>query len=232
MSTPRHAQPSPPSSSPEAPEPKAPAAEIPVQEVAVEAPPAESKFLRFVSEASVPPIVVALLLIALAMTSSAGPERGLLWGLLASFFVSAIPYTFIVVSVRKGRLSNRMLTDRRQRHIPNLCAISSAILGWVILAVTHAPGPVVAFTASAILSQVVVSLTALVWKMSLHLSTAGGIASLIALLAGPWTLLVSLPVVALIAASRLLLREHTPAQVIVGAVVGAVMVPGFYFWVL
>jgi len=210
----------------------APALEVPVQEVAATTARGESKFLRFVSEASVPPIIVTGLLIALAMTSNAGPGRGLLWGLLASLFVSAIPYTFIVVSVRRGKLSDRMLTNRRQRHIPNLCAISSAILGWIILAVADAPAPVVAFTASAILSQVVVSLTALVWKMSLHLSTAGGIASLVAILAGPWTLLVSLPLVALIAASRLILREHTPAQVIVGAVVGAIMVPGFYFLVL
>lgn len=57
-------------------------------------------------------------------------------------------------------------------------------------------------------------------KVSFHTAVASGTATTLVLVFGPW-LHLSWLLVGLIASSRIRLREHTAAQAIVGAVLGA-----------
>jgi membrane-associated phospholipid phosphatase len=60
------------------------------------------------------------------------------------------------------------------------------------------------------------------WKISLHSAVAGGAAAMLFLLYGPLSL-VLVPVVVLIAWSRVAVGDHTVAQVIAGAVIGPLL---------
>ncbi|WP_223874687.1 phosphatase PAP2 family protein [Salinispora oceanensis] len=66
-----------------------------------------------------------------------------------------------------------------------------------------------------------------VWKLSAHAAVSAGSAGVLINVFGP-ALLVVVPVVALVAWSRVRLRDHTTSQVLAGAAVGVlVAVPTF-----
>ena len=58
-----------------------------------------------------------------------------------------------------------------------------------------------------------------VWKISIHCAVASGSVTILALLFGPW-LAPAYLLVALTAWSRVVLKDHTPAQVIAGSLLG------------
>ncbi|MBN1171922.1 MAG: phosphatase PAP2 family protein, partial [Micromonosporaceae bacterium] len=67
------------------------------------------------------------------------------------------------------------------------------------------------------------------WKMSIHAAVASGAAMIAALVVGvPWVVLGLLPLVALVGWSRVRLYDHTMAQVVVGAIVGAGVAGGVF----
>jgi hypothetical protein len=83
-----------------------------------------------------------------------------------------------------------------------------------------APRELVAFGAAVLAAELPVTLVnAIWWKMSVHSAVAAGCTAVLALGLGPWWLLVA-GAVALNGWSRIHLRAHTLAQVVVGALSG------------
>jgi membrane-associated phospholipid phosphatase len=58
------------------------------------------------------------------------------------------------------------------------------------------------------------------WKISVHSAVSSGAVAMLALAYGPW-MLAGYVLVALVGWSRIALRDHTPAQVVAGAALGA-----------
>jgi membrane-associated phospholipid phosphatase len=69
-------------------------------------------------------------------------------------------------------------------------------------------------------SVAVLALVTVVWKISIHCAVASGSVTILALLFGPLVLPLY-GLVALLGWSRVALRDHTAAQVVAGAVLGA-----------
>lgn len=65
------------------------------------------------------------------------------------------------------------------------------------------------------------------WKGSAHAAAAAGSAATLVVVFGAW-LVPSFLIVALVAWSRVKLHDHTPGQVVVGAVTGAALAPPIY----
>ena len=59
-----------------------------------------------------------------------------------------------------------------------------------------------------------------VWKISIHCAVASGAVTMLALIFGPWVV-PAYALVALTAWSRVVLRDHTTAQVVAGSILGA-----------
>lgn len=100
------------------------------------------------------------------------------------------------------------------------------------LAVLDAPQPMLALVV-AMLATLFITLGVTViarWKISVHTAVAGGVTILLMLTYGPY-MAVTVPVVALVAWSRVHLRDHTAAQTLAGAVLGAT-VAGVVFQML
>jgi hypothetical protein len=159
-------------------------------------------------------------LLAVAWHSAATPAEALKWALLAAAFCSLLPMLYILRGVRRGRLTDHHVRVRRQRRGPLLVAVRSVLTGLALLVATGAPRDVVALVGAGAVGLFVAVAITLVWKISVHVAVAAGAVVVLALVFGP-ALLALAPLVALCAWARVAVRDHTHAQVVVGAIVGA-----------
>ncbi|MEH1164767.1 phosphatase PAP2 family protein [Micromonospora sp. CPCC 205539] len=186
------------------------------------------RIARLVTELTAPAVLVSLLMVTVGWHSSRG--RGLAWGLLAAFFVTGIPFAYIVGGVRRGRLTDHHVGRREQRRAPLLVGLGSVAAGLALLAVLDAPRPVLALAVAGLVGLVVAVSVSHWWKMSIHSAVAGGALVILVLTFGS-LLLVAAPLLAVVGWSRVRLRDHTVAQVLTGGVLGA-LIAGVVFGLL
>ena len=170
-----------------------------------------------VTEAFAPAILVAVLLVAV----------GGWWGLVAALFCSVIPFGYIVVGVLRGRLTDHHIDLREQRRIPLAFGVASVLTGLVLLVAVSAPRDLVALVAAGAVGLGVCATVNHWWKMSIHTAVAAGALVILVLVYG-WPLAATAPLVAAVGWSRVALKDHTVAQVVVGALVGAAVAGGVF----
>jgi membrane-associated phospholipid phosphatase len=124
--------------------------------------------------------------------------------------------------VRRGRLTDKNISLREQRIRFGGVAITSILLGLVLLAALDAPAAMVALQASIAVGVACGWMITLWWKISVHAAIAAGAATVLLLVFGP-ALLAIWPLVAVIAWSRVQVGDHTTAQVLAGVALGVVV---------
>lgn len=178
---------------------------------------------RIVTEVLTPPVLVVGLLVLVGALSAGSAAAGAGWGLLAALFTAVLPYGAVLLGVRSGRFTDHHLTDRAERLKPFGLTLVSAVAGMALLVGLGAPRPLVALTLAELVGLLVTAVITRWWKVSVHTAVAAGTATvLVAVLGAGWW-----PCWAAVAAvgwSRVVLRRHTLAQVLVGAPLGAVTV--------
>src|SRR5487761_1630401 len=145
---------------------------------------------------------------------------GLGWGLLAAFFAAVLPMLFITRGVTRGRWDDRNVGAKRPRLIVLSFILASVTAGLVVLAVLGAPPELTWYFGCMLGSVAVLAAITTVWKISIHCAVASGSVTILTLLFGPW-LVPAYLLVALTAWSRVVLKDHSGAQVIAGSVLGA-----------
>jgi hypothetical protein len=165
---------------------------------------------RVVTEALAPAVLVVVLLMVV----------GGWWGVLAALFSAVIPFAYILLGVRRGRLTDHHIALREQRHIPLAFGVASVLVGLLLLWVLRAPRDLLALVVAGAVGLGVCAAVTGWWKMSIHTAVAAGTAVILALVLGPvwWA---STAVVALIGWARVRLSAHTVGQVLAGAAIGA-----------
>ena len=157
----------------------------------------------------------------LAVGWRAEGARGVAWGAVAAIFAGVLPMMFISRGVRAGRWDDRYVGAKRARLIVLLFIVASVAVGLTLLVGFGAPAELSGYLACMLGSVAVLAAITTVWKISIHCAVAAGSVTILALLAGPWVTPAYL-LVALTAWSRVVLKDHTTAQVIAGSVLGAV----------
>ncbi|WP_156756077.1 hypothetical protein [Actinokineospora pegani] len=181
-----------------------------------------ARLARAVSEVFAPAVVVLVLPLAVAWSATGGsPLWTLVWGLEVALFSSVLPMAFIVRGARRGRWDTHHVRDREHRTVPLLFGLASTLIGLLVLVVGGAPRQVPALSLAMLATLVVCIAITRRWKVSLHAAVAGGAVAMTTLLYGPWSLLLLAPLVA-VGWSRVVLGEHTVAQVVVGTLLGPV----------
>lgn len=173
-----------------------------------------------VTEVCSPAVVVVLLALAVAWEATghrAGPT--VLWGLVVALCSSILPMAFIVRGARRGRWDGHHVRNRDGRLVPLLACLATTGLGFAVLLVGRAPADVLALDAAMLATLIACLVVTRWWKISLHSAVAGGAVATMVLLYGPLSL-VGVPLVALVAWSRVEVRDHTVAQVLAGALTG------------
>jgi membrane-associated phospholipid phosphatase len=183
---------------------------------------------RAVTEILAPAHLVIVLPLAIGWRATWPELAGVWWGLAASLFCGVVPYAVILAGVRAGRLTDRHIVRRDQRIGPLALALASVVAGLAALLLFRATPAVVVLLLGMLGALVVIVPITTFWKISLHTAVAAGAATALTVTFGPYAALVGWPLVLLVAAARVALRVHTVAQVVAGALVGALVPLGVY----
>ncbi|WP_225080564.1 hypothetical protein [Streptomyces sp. CoT10] len=180
--------------------------------------PAERRSARLITEVLAPANLVVGVLLVIGWHST-NSLAGAGWGLLAGVFCGGLPIAYIVAGVRRGRWTDKHLKIRSQRWMPLFVTLGSVFVGTGLLLTLDAPREVVALVAAMITGLLLTMAVTVWWKVSVHTAVASGVAVVITVAYGWWAAPLFLGVTA-VGWSRVSLRDHTTAQVIVGTILG------------
>ena len=165
--------------------------------------------------------VLSLIIFPVIGWSAAGWE-GIGWAMLAILILTGIPLLYIWLGLKRNWVSDWELSQRDERPRFILVSLSSDLLALLLLGLAGAPRLVwVLALVYACLGLTMFTISSF-WKISLHMVGVSGFATLLVYVFGPvagWTFL-SLP---LVAWARLFRKKHSPAQLLAGAVGGALI---------
>ena len=156
----------------------------------------------------------------LAVGWHAAGLRGLAWGAVAAVFAGVLPTLFINRGIRDGRWVDRNVGAKRPRLIVLAFIIASVAVGLVLMVGLGAPTELSGYFGCMLVSVAVLAAITTVWKISIHCAVACGSVTILGLMYGP-RVIPCYALVALTAWSRVVLKDHTTAQVIAGCVLGA-----------
>ncbi len=149
------------------------------------------------------------------------------------FFTVLIPLTSIGVYRRLCKLTGWDMSRRRYRYIPYIITIVCYWFCMLFMRNMHAPASLHGIVMAAFAIQVVCAFINMFWKISVHMAGVGALVgfviafSLIFNFSPLWYLCVFLLVAGIVGTSRMVLRQHSLSQVVVGFLVG--LVCSFYF---
>ncbi|MBU7596765.1 phosphatase PAP2 family protein [Streptomyces sp. P38-E01] len=147
-----------------------------------------------------------------------GPA-GLAWGAFGVVFAAVLPVLFIKYGIRRGSWADRHLGVRQHRLVVMPFIVGSVLLATLLMRAFDAPSELTALIASMVAAMAVLLVVTVWWKVSVHSAVSSGSVVVLALTCGP-LLWAGFVLVALVGWSRVSLRDHTPAQVLVGTVLG------------
>lgn len=140
------------------------------------------------------------------------------------------PITSTLLLIRSGLVSGLRMPERRERIAPYCMTLLYYGLTWFLLARTPLHHTFLALIIGAAAALLITTLTTLRWKISAHMVGIGGAVGALFALGQLHHLPVLLPLSAALllagalGTSRLLVSDHTPAQVYAGFIVGALSV--------
>ncbi|WP_258574726.1 phosphatase PAP2 family protein [Streptomyces shenzhenensis] len=182
----------------------------------------ENRAARLITDRAEPRNVIILVSLGVGLAQD-NPLTGVLWALEAIVFAAAIPMAYIKYGMRTGMWADRHIgqVQRRKLLIPVIMASVATGIGGMFL--FDAPRAMVALVVAmlATLAVLLVPTAVWKWKISVHTAVAGGALAMLAVTWGPlvWA---AYPLVAVIAWSRISLRDHTLAQTIAGSAAGTI----------
>ena len=184
--------------------------------------PVADRLARVVTEVFGPAILVTGLLLVVGWQAGTQPGVSRWWGLPAAVFAAGIPMAYVLHGVRRGRLTDHHIPEREHRRGPLLFGLASVLVGLSALVPLGAPRILLALLTAGTTGLFVFAAVTAFWKMSIHAGVAAGTVVVLIAVYGPWALTAA-PLVPLIGWSRLRLSAHTPAQVVAGTLVGALI---------
>jgi membrane-associated phospholipid phosphatase len=163
----------------------------------------------------------------LAVGWHADGGRGLAWGAVAALFAGVVPMAFINRGIRHGRWDDRNVGAKGPRLVVLGFIIASVAVGLALLVGLGAPTELSGYFACLLGSVAVLAAITTVWKISIHCAVASGSVTILVLLFGPWLVHAYL-LVALTGWSRVVVKDHSTAQVVAGSLLGLVAAVATY----
>src|SRR6266851_2258362 len=166
-----------------------------------------------------PPAPISLPLIVLvALYHARNVLLALFYALVTLFFLSIGPFIYILIALRMGKISDVDVSRRTERAGPFLFGISSVLAGWLVLILLRGPTDLQTVLIITAVSGIVMMVTTLWWKISIHASSLGGAATMLTAFYGA-IMLPAFLLLILVSWSRVVLRRHTVLQVVAGSLV-------------
>jgi membrane-associated phospholipid phosphatase len=147
---------------------------------------------------------------------------GIGWGALAIIFCAVIPIVFIVLTGKEKTFADRHVPEQARRMIVIPVIVLSVLTCLTLMIVGRAPAPILSMVAAMLATVAVLWPITKYTKISFHTAVLSGALAMLGLLYGPWWT-VSAVLIPLVAWSRSQLKDHTPAQTVAGALLGAIV---------
>lgn len=180
------------------------------------------RFARHVSNILAPATISLPFILLVAFYQASNKLSALIYACITFFFLSMGPLLYIIIGVRLGKLSDIDVSRRTQRFGPFLFGIASVTMGWIVLSLTNGPRNLQTLMIMTVFSGIVMMVITLWWKISMHASSLGGVATMLTVLYGA-VMLPLFVLLVLVSWSRVALRRHTVPQVIAGSLTGIVL---------
>jgi membrane-associated phospholipid phosphatase len=181
------------------------------------------RLARLTSNILNPFLVSAIVITLLAVESTNGAGAALKWALV-SIVISVLPvFAVVIYLVRQKRLDGIFVNPRQQRNDIYVLATVLAVISCFVLIILEAPKLLKVTFVAGLVAIVVFGAINRFWKISLHTAFMSASVTIIAIVygaAGALTILLLPPV----AWARIMLGQHSLAQVVVGAVLAAAIV--------
>jgi membrane-associated phospholipid phosphatase len=184
--------------------------------------PLHVRMARHVSNILSPASISLPFIVLVSIYRSSNQLVALLYAFITLFFVCVGPLAYIVIGVRRGKLSDIDVSRRSERAGPFLFGISSVLLGLLVLLLIQGPKNLQTVLIITAVSAIVTMITTLWWKISIHASSLGGAATMLTALYGA-AMLPCFFLLILVSWSRVVLRRHTILQVIAGSLVSIML---------
>jgi membrane-associated phospholipid phosphatase len=180
------------------------------------------RLARCISTILAPVTVSVPMVILVALYHTRNLLAALLYAAITLLFLTLGPLVYILLGVRTGKLSDMDVSRRTERAGPFLFSIISIMLGLFILVSLHGPRNLVTALLVTEMSAMVLMATTWWWKISVHAATLAGTVTMLVALYGV-IMLPAFVLLVLVSWSRVALRRHTVAQVVMGSLVSIVL---------
>lgn len=153
---------------------------------------------------------------------------------LVYFFTILLPTLLIHLYRRYQGWSLIEIGQKERRMIPYIIAILCYFTCYYVMSVQRIPQFMANILVAALVIQIVCAIINIWWKISTHTAAIGGFAgallafSLLFVFNPIWWLCVIFLVAGVVGSSRMILRQHTLTQVLVGFLIGVF----FGFWLI
>lgn len=183
----------------------------------------EFSWARLVSDVVSPPVVWAVMAVPVALQYSHTTGQAFGWAILYSVFVSFLPLIFVGTMVYFGKIGDIHMKERRERFMPFVVSITCTLIAFALLRLMNAPAVLPLLAMISVVNISLIALITIIWQISMHAMSIMSAVIAIGLIFSVGAALVFLPLVVLVGTARLRLKRHTPAQVIAGTLIGAIV---------
>lgn len=183
----------------------------------------ERNWARIVSDIVSPPVVWTVIAFPLAFAEAEGNTGAIAAATLYGFLVCWVPVMFIAWMVKRGHITDIHMKLRRQRILPFSVSITCSAGALGLLWLMKAGAVLLLFGVATLLGLIVMALVTIFWQISIHAMSITSAVMVAGMVFGTETALWLMPLIPLVAAARLKLNRHTPAQLVAGGLVGALV---------
>jgi len=178
---------------------------------------------RLVSDILSPPVVWAMLAFPIAFRDAASTQQAVTWAMTYITLVCVLPIIYIALMVKRGAITDIHMKVRQQRIRPFMVSIVCTIFAWNILRLMGAPAVMPMLALFSLIQLAIMLVITFIWQISIHAISISGATIALGALFGMLPALIIAPLIVLVGAARVNLQRHTPAQVVVGSIVGFVV---------
>lgn len=181
------------------------------------------KFARFISTLFVPPSFTIIVYAIFALTLETDSLKKILTFIIPFIFGFISPIALFLYLRKKGKLVDQDASIKEERTFPFLIAIIFYSIGLALMLKFNLHIISIAFWFCYISNTLITILINKYWKISAHAMGASGPFAAIIFSFG-WIGFIMLPIIFLVGWSRIKLKCHTSAQVLLGVVLAFVSV--------
>lgn len=176
---------------------------------------------QIVSNVLSPPVVWAIWVYPIALAVTPSPDTAYFHATLFTILVCLMPMVYVVLMVKLGKIGDLHMRESRERYIPYAVSIVAGCITMAILYPLGAHPVLLILTLISIVQLSLMLIGTFFNHISAHAMAITSVTSATALIFGLSRAYMVVPVIMLVVLARLVLKRHTPVQLMIGTLIGA-----------